>query len=502
MRKLTSYSIATLWLAIVCSFSASAVTFEVTTAEEFQAALSAAASNGGDDEIIVAVPRLSGKFVFRTEQSNKLAIIGKGDIKPIFEQGYLDFVALSTELVVELSNLHLKSFAVRVPREKLKQFEIQRLTISDATSNFSAEELSISNSEIFNVNLLSEWPARIETLRLLDTVFEADLSARAAFVEIDNSKINGEISFADPMVENSSVTVSESSIVGSLRINDFQIVKLKHNSLEEIAMTGDMNEITHITGNVCTPEKGLIFGDKRRAVEFISNKDCYLFLRQNFDALVANNVSPEIEVLGLNIDSQWNFYNNTLGNLKLEMPKGSLVVSNNIFWRSDSSGKVSLEGYPDNVVLKNNIIQAKEGYWVVESNNISSDPMFFSEENYDFHLKEQSPAINNGLNEFIEESLEFDLDGNARIVGEFVDIGAYERSTIALHPADTDNDSSISQSEFETYNAAWRTNEDWPTAPTKIPVDFVTRAGYLLQKGGAYKNIGVGKPATWVPVDE
>jgi len=33
-------------------------------------------------------------------------------------------------------------------------------------------------------------------------------------------------------------------------------------------------------------------------------------------------------------------------------------------------------------------------------------------------------------------------------------------------------------------------------------VDFVTRAGYLLQKGGSYHNIGVGKPATWVPADE
>ena len=81
-------------------------------------------------------------------------------------------------------------------------------------------------------------------------------------------------------------------------------------------------------------------------------------------------------------------------------------------------------------------------------------------------------------------------------------MGAFERSTSALHPADTNGDNAISQSEFEAYNEAWRTNEAWPTAPPAIPVDFVTRAGYLLQKGGAYKNIGVGKPATWVPIDE
>ena len=38
-------------LAIFASFS-HAVTFEVTTAEEFQAALTVAGSNGGDDEIL------------------------------------------------------------------------------------------------------------------------------------------------------------------------------------------------------------------------------------------------------------------------------------------------------------------------------------------------------------------------------------------------------------------------------------------------------------------
>ena len=82
-----------------------------------------------------------------------------------------------------------------------------------------------------------------------------------------------------------------------------------------------------------------------------------------------------------------------------------------------------------------------------------------------------------------------------------VDIGAYERSTTALHPADSNGDSAISTAEFEAYNTAWRANDTWATPPSQIPVDYVTRAGYLLQKGEAYKNIGVGKPATWVPVD-
>jgi hypothetical protein len=71
-----------------------------------------------------------------------------------------------------------------------------------------------------------------------------------------------------------------------------------------------------------------------------------------------------------------------------------------------------------------------------------------------------------------------------------------------LHPADTNGDSSISREEFDAYNEAWRTNEAWPTAPQTISVDFVTRAGYLLNKGGTYNNIGVGKPQTWVPIND
>ena len=35
-----------------------------------------------------------------------------------------------------------------------------------------------------------------------------------------------------------------------------------------------------------------------------------------------------------------------------------------------------------------------------------------------------------------------------------VDIGAFERSITALHPADTSGDSVISSSEFEAYNSA------------------------------------------------
>jgi len=178
-----------------------------------------------------------------------------------------------------------------------------------------------------------------------------------------------------------------------------------------------------------------------------------------------------------------------------------VIVQNNIFKTENSEVDLELEPLAALSVLRNNIIGEYSGFWITEQENLSRDPMFYDEEAGDYHLVSNSPAVDAGSNEFVG-SEEYDLDGNARIINGVVDIGAYERSTAALHPADTNGDQSISQVEFDSYNSAWRTSEAWPAAPAVIPVDFVTRAGFLLQKGEDYKNIGVGKPATWVPVDE
>jgi hypothetical protein len=178
-----------------------------------------------------------------------------------------------------------------------------------------------------------------------------------------------------------------------------------------------------------------------------------------------------------------------------------LFIQNNII-DVIASPFIKLNGFLQTSSLRNNLVGKTEGFWTSEENNFFLDPLFADRESADYHLLENSPAIDAGLNDLIRENYQFDLDGNPRINNEKVDLGAYERSTAALHPADANRDQSISREEFEAYNAAWRSNKAWSTAPEAIPVDFVTRAGYLLQKGGVYKNIGVGKPATWVPIDE
>ena len=59
--------------------------------------------------------------------------------------------------------------------------------------------------------------------------------------------------------------------------------------------------------------------------------------------------------------------------------------------------------------------------------NITNEPVFVNLVGGDFHLQSNSPCINSGNNSYVTTTA--DVDGNTRIVGGTVDIGAYEYQT-------------------------------------------------------------------------
>lgn len=62
---------------------------------------------------------------------------------------------------------------------------------------------------------------------------------------------------------------------------------------------------------------------------------------------------------------------------------------------------------------------------------LDEDPLFVDPENEDFHLTSSSPCIDAGYT--LGADMGFDLDGNWRICGERIDIGAYEFSGAGVH---------------------------------------------------------------------
>ena len=59
------------------------------------------------------------------------------------------------------------------------------------------------------------------------------------------------------------------------------------------------------------------------------------------------------------------------------------------------------------------------------SNVMNTNPKFIDDSG-DFHLESDSPCIDTGTDELAQELPEKDIDGNPRISGENIDIGAYE----------------------------------------------------------------------------
>ncbi len=232
--------------------------------------------------------------------------------------------------------------------------------------------------------------------------------------------------------------------------------------------------------------------------------------------LVARNRALNGSAGGLQISTsvEMNFINNTVtdnsstntsGGAGLRISVGAnadLFVYNNILFGNTgavSGADLFLEGTGSNNknLFNNNIDDIDGTLFDFAVNNINVAPLFIDPANDDYHLQGTSLALNVGENN--APRIPFtDKDGFARILDGFVDLGAYEHSSVVLHPADTDMDGTLTSNEVTVYGDAWRTGASWPTPPTTIPIDYVTRAGFLLQNGGDYQNKGGGKPLNWV----
>ncbi len=139
----------------------------------------------------------------------------------------------------------------------------------------------------------------------------------------------------------------------------------------------------------------------------------------------------------------------------------NVTIENNLFYLTNIDIFAYAELSQENLQMDYNLFYSKSGnfelIWDEEeydsfeefveetglnSNSIFADPLLVSSSvsSPDFHLQENSPAINAGNPDFISDAAETDIDGENRIMNDRVDIGADE----STYTTDISNKTSIS----------------------------------------------------------
>jgi hypothetical protein len=549
---------------------AKAVVFEVTTAEEFQAALAVAATEGASSEIILGPGVYEGNFKYLATADASIKISSNQDLGiPVILARSGSFGMLfdgdNNELDVSLDRVEIVGAKSSTPgggliaRNSTGAFEVTKVIVRDnyapqgagiLVQSFGSVEISYS-SFVGNASSEENYPEPGATVAVINTarldlhnsVFELNLGGRLLRADLNFNGFGTEYRtihvrenvFRDnsPIYNLVSISAANGKVI-SLNGNKFlnNSIISGRNAYSLIGIN-DSTSFIEITGNTVLDNdcfEGAEFEEPRKLIEAATSQNSlqfkYNYLKNNINCtgiqlentndyndldtellIQGNLLDQNLKIIALNGTAAVNLLSNTFTGysrpFELDIsPMTEAYVVNNIFFSEAQIESIRLLENPRRSELRNNILGEVIGFWDVNEDNLRLDPKFHDSASGDFHLSADSPGIDAGTNLYAGDTSDLDLDRNPRVLGGTIDMGAFERSTSALHPADTNGDNAISQSEFEAYNEAWRTNEAWPTAPPAIPVDFVTRAGYLLQKGGAYKNIGVGKPATWVPIDE
>jgi len=496
---------------ILLSTHVQAAEFHVSTSEAFQAALANAANNGGDDTIYLAAGIYYGNFRYLAKESSSLTIQTKNDVLPgkvILdgqEKAYVlmiiandleaDFyikgirfqngdsqhgggMSIITNGIINVMNCY---FEKNIGREKGGGAYFKNANKLIFTGNIVEENKSIGHGG--GIYIIDISTVKLSKNKILNNMIWNSCNGGGVYifnsltviseknVTKNNSTYGG--SGGGMYFENCSTAIISDSFFSENDSNDYDGSGIYFEGLGELNFGGGLcverSEKLLFINNIYTDNSS-----------YDGGSGIYISATKAFH-IVNNIIYRNKTEYGAALD------------IKIPEAKGAFFIHNNIVWYNENLD-IYIKGYGQELSAFNNIFSEAKALWTDSANNQDIDPLFFDPDNNDFHLKPNSPCINAG-NPNAPELPEFDLDGNPRT--GIPDIGAYEFTDNAQHPADTDNNWTIDASEFQTYNTHWQIGKLWNDQ--KIPMDYATIAGLIYKKGQHYHNTGAGKPQCWVP---
>ena len=221
--------------------------------------------------------------------------------------------------------------------------------------------------------------------------------------------------YSDPLIENCIIENNYSDLNGGG-------LHLQRSSPTIINTVIKNNTASWCGGGICcywsaSPVlKNVLLANNQASSAMVNNWGGGLYCNYECDPVLINCtiVDNEADDLGGGMSCQQNSH---------------IELINAILWNNNPDDIFVLPNSQSSVTVTYSDIQ--EGW--TGTGNISSNPLFYNSSIGDYHLTQNSPCINTGTPDTIGLHLPpWDLDGNPRIYGGRIDMGAYEWQGVAV----------------------------------------------------------------------